>query len=85
MQTGASRIKAPQNQRAVFACFSVVQKPQHTSAKVYDDPKRAVVVVKGSEPKSLFVIPENAPMSGVVERLRLQIGHRNEEMPGAAG
>ena len=43
-------------------------------------PKRAVVVVKGSEPKSMILIPEGAEMTEVVRRLRLQIGHSGSEV-----
>lgn len=35
-------------------------------------PKRAVVVVKGSDPKSLLLVPKGAEMGDVVERLRLR-------------
>ena len=43
--------------------------------------KRAIVVVKGSEPETLLKVPEGAEMAEVVERLRLHRGDRTGEIP----
>ena len=43
-------------------------------------PKKAVVVVKGSEPNSMILIPKGAEMREVVDRLRLQIGHSEKQV-----
>lgn len=47
-------------------------------------PKRAVVVVKGSEPTSVFLIPKGAAMAEVVGRLTLETGDGIAEVPAAA-
>ncbi len=39
-------------------------------------PKKAVVMVKCSDPKSMILVPEGAEMDDVLERLKLQGGHR---------
>ena len=39
-------------------------------------PKKAVVLVKCSDPKSMILVPEGAEMDDVLERLKLQGGHR---------
>jgi predicted metal-binding protein len=43
-------------------------------------PKKAVVVVKGSEPGSMVLVPEGAGMAEVLERLGLTIGLGAEEV-----
>ena len=37
-------------------------------------PKRAVVVVKGSDPRSVILVPKGTPMAEVVDRLGLRAG-----------
>ena len=38
-------------------------------------PKHAVVVVKGSDPRSMILVPKGADMSDVLQQLRLQTGN----------
>ena len=57
-------------------------------------PKKAIVVVKGSEPGSMILVPRGAEMPDVVERLGLgaagrvspsRAEHRTEPAPGVVG
>lgn len=54
-------------------------------------PKRAVVVVKGSDPEALILVPKGAPMPDVMARLELEAGDPHppgtaaETVPGVAG
>ena len=43
-------------------------------------PRKAVVVVKGSDPKALMLVPKGAEMGDVVDQLRLHMGHRSGEV-----
>ena len=38
-------------------------------------PKKAVVMIKGSDPKSMMLVPQGAGMDDVLDRLRAQTGH----------
>lgn len=41
-------------------------------------PKKAVVMVKCSDPKSMILVPEGAEMDDVLDRLKLQSVHQEE-------
>ena len=47
-------------------------------------PKKAVVVLKGSDPKSIVLVPVGAEVDDVLDRLRLQIGHKLEPIEAEA-
>ena len=47
-------------------------------------PKKAVVVVRGSDPKSMILVPKGAAMTEVIERLGLRTGSSAEEIGAGA-
>ncbi len=47
-------------------------------------PKKAVVMVKCSDPKSMILVPKGADMDEVLDRLALRIGHGSEPFEAEA-
>ena len=47
-------------------------------------PKKAVVMVKCSDPKSMILVPKGAARAVVLDRLALQIGHTSEPLEAEA-
>ena len=64
---GNGKVKARRRDIAVIevGCFDIC-------------PKKAVVTVKCSDPTILFLVPKGAEMDDVLDRLRLQAGHKVE-------
>ncbi len=69
---GDGKVKARQRDIAVIevGCFDIC-------------PKKAVVMVKCSDPKTMFLVPKGAEMDDVLDRLRLQRGHQLELLGGS--